>query len=91
MALDAPAANVGGAWANEAVTAIAACDASALAANGGGSAAREFAVAAALAGWDALVPACHRSVQNRPVIIESKPATFMVIRRFEDGWQAVSV
>ena len=26
---------------------------------------------------------CHRSVQNRPVIIDSKPATFMVIRGFE--------
>src|SRR5580700_1297054 len=23
---------------------------------------------------------CHRSVQNRPVVIESKPATFMVTR-----------
>jgi hypothetical protein len=30
-------------------------------------------------------PVCHRSVENRPVIIDSKPATFMVITGFEVG------
>jgi pimeloyl-ACP methyl ester carboxylesterase len=33
---------------------------------------------------------CHRSVQNRPVIIESKPATFMVSKGFEVTWQVAS-
>ena len=31
---------------------------------------------------------CHRSVQNQPVVIDSKPATFMVIRGIEVSWQA---
>jgi hypothetical protein len=31
-----------------------------------------------------------RSVQNRPVIIESKPATFMVSKGFEVTWQVAS-
>jgi Cu/Ag efflux pump CusA len=30
---------------------------------------------------------CHRSVQNRPVVIDSKPATFIVIRGIEVSWQ----
>ena len=29
------------------------------------------------------VAECHRSIQNRPVVIESKPATFMVSKGFE--------
>ena len=33
---------------------------------------------------------CHRSIQNRPVVIESKPATFMVSKGFEVSWQVGS-
>jgi hypothetical protein len=33
---------------------------------------------------------CHRSVQNQPVVIESKPATFMVSKGFEVSWQVGS-
>ena len=34
---------------------------------------------------------CHRSVQNRPVVIESKPATFMVSKGFDLSWQGASL
>jgi len=34
---------------------------------------------------------CHRSIQNRPVVIESKPATFMVSKGFEVSWQVGSL
>jgi hypothetical protein len=37
-----------------------------------------------------LLATCHRSVQNQPVVIESKPATFMVSKGFEVGWQVGS-
>jgi AraC family transcriptional regulator len=37
-----------------------------------------------------LPPGCHRSIQNQPVIIESKPATFMVSKGFEIGWQVAT-
>jgi hypothetical protein len=47
-------------------------------------------VVAAITLWNTVYLECHRSVQNRPVIIESKPATFMVSKGFEVTWQVAS-